>query len=80
MWDSTKQAMSVTPSGGQSPRIPYNGTALTGTSETTYYWRIKFLNTYNLASNWSTTATFVDLIGDTSLKLGGLNMGGVKVR
>ena len=43
-------------------------------------WRIKFWNSDDLASDWSATGTFVDLIGDTSLKLGGLNMGGVKVR
>lgn len=79
LWNSPKTAMSSTPSNASCPPIEYNGTALTGTSGSTYYWRIKFWDTDDFPSSWSSTGTFVDKIENTSLKMGGLKMGGINV-
>ncbi len=60
MWDTDKLAMTSTTSGTRCPDITYAGTELTGNSGTTYYWRIRFWDTDDKVSEWSSTATFVD--------------------
>ncbi len=56
-WDSTKTQMATTTSGNRSPDISYAGSALA--TSTTYYWRIKFWDSTDNASPWSTaTSTF----------------------
>ena len=62
MWDSNKTSMTSTSSNHRSPDITYAGTTLTGSSATTYYWRIRFWDTDGNVSDWSQTATFKDLV------------------
>ena len=62
MWDTNKASMTSTPSGQYSPDITYAGTTLTGESSITYYWRIRFWDSDDNVSDWSSTATFVDYV------------------
>jgi hypothetical protein len=64
-WDSGKTTLaSSTPQGTRIAEISYGGAALA--SSTTYYWRIKFWDSLDLAGAWSTeTATF-SLTGPSS--------------
>jgi hypothetical protein len=57
MWDSTKTAMTSTSAGTRSPDISYAGTTLS--ESTTYYWRIKFWDSNDHESPWSSTASFI---------------------
>jgi hypothetical protein len=56
MWDSGQTSMTATPTGSRSPDISYAGTTLS--ANTTYYWRIKFWDSVNQVSPWSTIANF----------------------
>lgn len=60
-WDSGKTAMATTTAGQRSPDISYAGSALA--SSTTYYWRIKFWDTENSATPWSTATSTFSLAG-----------------
>jgi len=77
MWDTDKTSMTSTASGARCPDITYAGTALTGTSGTTYYWRIRYWDTDNLMGDWSATATFDDIINHQYIK--GLQMKGLQI-
>jgi len=57
MWDSGQQNMTTTTNGNRSPQISYAGTALTFNGNT-YYWRIRFWDTFGLVSSWSETQNF----------------------
>ena len=57
MWDSTKTAMTHIAATIRSQDISYAGTTLTY-NNTIYYWRIRFWNQSDIATNWSTTANF----------------------
>ena len=78
MWDTDKTAMTSTTSGTRSPDFTYDGTPLTGSSGTTYYWRIRFWDTDDKMSDWSETGTFVDTTV-IYMKFDGVNMEGVKI-
>jgi hypothetical protein len=56
MWDSGQTSMTATSAGSRSPDISYAGTTLS--ANTTYYWRIKFWDSVNQVSPWSTIANF----------------------
>jgi hypothetical protein len=76
MWDTGKASMTSTANNTRSPEITYAGTALTGT-QNTYYWRIRFWDTDDNVSSWSTTANFKDSL--THMYLGGIKLGGIKI-
>jgi hypothetical protein len=75
MWDTGKTSATFT-SGDRTSDIIYTGTALTNTG-TTYYWRIKFWDTDDKASEWSSTAQFTDSF--PSFKFEGLKLEGIKI-
>ena len=80
MWDTNKVSMSSTPSGQYIPEVTYAGTALTGESNITYYWRVRLWDTDDNVSNWSTTATFVDFVDEEQyLQMEGVKFEGVKI-
>jgi len=80
MWDTGKVSMTSTPSGSRSPEITYAGTALTGSSGTTYYWRIRFWDTDGNVSEWSDTATFKDFIQtEEYIQIEKLKLEGIKI-
>jgi len=56
MWDSG-QISTLIVNNTRSNNISYSGTTLT-TNGATYYWRIKFWDSDNNVSNWSSTAQF----------------------
>jgi hypothetical protein len=56
MWDSGKSSMTTTNQGQRSPDISYAGSTLS--TEITYYWRIKFWDSSDNESPWSSTANF----------------------
>ncbi len=60
-WDSGKTAMATTSAESRSPDISYAGSALA--SSTTYYWRLKFWDTEDSASPWSTATSTFSLAG-----------------
>jgi len=59
MWDTGKLITAIA-NNSRSPDYTYAGTTLTGVSEITYYWRIRFWDTDDNIGEWSDTATFVD--------------------
>ena len=80
MWDTDRQSMTSTPSGQYSPDITYAGTALTGTSEITYYWRIRFYESLTDVSEWSEVGSFVDFVQTTNyIQMGGVGLEGIKI-
>ncbi|HNW23537.1 MAG TPA: DUF2341 domain-containing protein [Candidatus Dojkabacteria bacterium] len=80
MWSTGKTAMTSTPSGQYSPNITYAGTALTGESSTTYYWRIRFWDSISDVSEWSSTASFVDYIQDEQyIQMEGVGLERIKI-
>ena len=80
MWDTGKVSMTSTSSGQRSPDITYAGTALTGSSGTTYYWRIRFWDTDGNVSDWSQTATFKDLVQtEEYIQMEKLKLEGIKI-
>ena len=56
MWDSNKSSMTTTNQGSRSPNISYDGSTLI--EGTTYYWRIRFWDSDDNVSPWSSNATF----------------------
>ncbi len=56
MWDSTKSSMATTDKGQRSPEISYNGSTLTPNGAT-YYWRIRFWDSVDSVSPWSTESS-----------------------
>ena len=56
MWDTGETAITTINSGDRSSDITYAGSALS--SNTTYYWRIKFWDSTDEESPWSSTANF----------------------
>jgi len=56
MWDSEKTGMTTTNQGDRSPDISYAGDTLS--TETIYYWRIKFWDSNDNESPWASTANF----------------------
>ena len=62
IWDTNKTAMTSTATDQYMPDVTYAGTALTGDSNITYYWRIRFWDSDDNVSDWSTTATFTDFV------------------
>ncbi len=75
MWDTGQVSTSVT-NNTRSPNYTYAGTALTGTSGTTYYWRIRFWDSGGFGA-WSATNTFVDSLQRISLK--GISLKGLSI-
>jgi hypothetical protein len=67
MWDSGKTSMTTTNEGSRSPDISYAGDTLS--SETTYYWRIKFWDSVDNEGTWSDTATFKIDVNPTATDL-----------
>ncbi len=57
IWDSGQQSMTTTANGARSPQISYAGTGL-NYGNNTYYWRIRFWDTFGLVSPWSDTQYF----------------------
>ena len=57
MWDSTKTSMTSTTQGTRSPDISYAGTTLSRNGST-YYWRIKFWDSADAESPWSSAGEF----------------------
>lgn len=57
MWDTGKTPMARTNKGSRSPEITYDGTALS-LNGATYYWRIRFWDSVDSVSPWSTTSSF----------------------
>jgi len=56
MWDSSKTSMTTTNQGDRSPDISYAGSTLS--ESITYYWRIKFWDSVDNESPWSSIANF----------------------
>ncbi|MGI6423544.1 MAG: DUF2341 domain-containing protein [Candidatus Dojkabacteria bacterium] len=76
LWDSGKQPMTSTASGTRSPDITYAGPQLANTGAI-YYWRIRFWDTDDTVSSWSTTSSFVDLLNFTQMD--GVGLDGLKI-
>ncbi len=57
MWDSGLTSMTATANGARSPNISYAGTTLS-LNGTTYYWRIRFQDSYGATGAWSSAANF----------------------
>jgi hypothetical protein len=57
MWDSGQTTMTTTSVGSRSPDISYAGGILN--DNTTYYWRIRFWDSGNVATPWSSNGTFL---------------------
>lgn len=80
MWDSNKTSMTTTPSGQYSPDIAYAGTALTGTSSTVYYWRIRFWDSNDNVTDWSTYGTFTDFLeNEQYIQMGGILLERIRI-
>jgi len=75
MWDTGKTATSIT-SNTRSPDYTYDGVPLTNTNNI-YYWRIRFWDSDDTVSDWSSTAQFTDKF--THLIIDGLQLKGVKI-
>lgn len=75
MWDTGKLATTIA-SGNRSSNFIYAGTALTGTSNITYYWRIRFWDIDDNVSDWSSVNTFRDTL--LHFYLNGLKLNGVR--
>ena len=57
MWDTGKTAMTTTDKGDRSPTFTYAGDSL-AEDGITYYWRIKFWDSKDVESPWSSNAQF----------------------
>lgn len=75
MWNTGQLSTSVNDN-TRSSNYTYAGTALTGTSGTTYYWRIRFWDSFG-AGAYSSTNTFVDNLQRISLK--GISLKGLSI-
>jgi hypothetical protein len=76
MWD-TGQLSTTISSGSRSSNFTYSGTALTGTSNTIYYWRIRFWDIDDNVSSWSDVNYFYDSL--KHLYVDGLRLKGVRL-
>lgn len=76
MWDTGKLSTTIS-SGNRSSDFTYAGTALTGTSNITYYWRIRFWDIDDNVSSWSAINTFRDSL--MHLYLNGLKLNGIRL-
>ena len=74
MWDTGKLSTTIS-SGNRSSDFTYAGTALTGVSNITYYWRMRFWDIDDNVSSWSATNTFRDSL--MHLYLNGLKLNGI---
>ncbi len=80
MWDTGKTSMTSTTSGQYSPQITYSGIALTGTSNLTYHWRIRFWDTDDNVSEWSDVGSFVDFLQtEQFIQMNGVGLEGIKI-
>jgi len=77
MWATGKISTTIS-NNNRSPNYTYAGTALTGESGTTYYWRIRFWDSDDLVSNWSATGSFVDNF--KHIFISGVQMRGVQIK
>ncbi len=75
MWDTGKLSTSVT-NGSRSPNYTYSGTALTGSSSTVYYWRIRFWDVDDNQGDWSAVNSFTDTM--SHMYVSGLGVSGVR--
>jgi len=57
MWDSGQQSMTAVANGARSPDISYAGVGIV-LNGSTYYWRIRFWDTFGLVSPWSNVQNF----------------------
>ncbi len=78
LFDSGKKATSIV-SGQRSPDYYFDGSSVLTNSGTTYYWRIKFFDVDNAESDWSTSASFQDLLVASSFLFDGVKIDGVKI-
>jgi len=74
MWDTGKLSTTIS-SGNRSSDFTYAGTALTGVSNITYYWRMRYWDIDDNVSSWSATNTFRDSL--MHLYLNGLKLNGI---
>ena len=80
MWDTGQQIMTSTPNNQTIPGIVYAGTALTGTSSTIYYWRIRLWDSDGNVGTWSTIGSFVDYIETNEwVRMEGLKLEGLSI-
>ena len=56
IWDSNTSSMATTTEGNRGPDIEYSGNTLS--YNTTYYWRIRFVDDEGAAGAWSTTTSY----------------------
>jgi hypothetical protein len=75
LWDSGKTSGTIANT-QRSPAYLYNGAAMANTHNT-YYWRIRFWDSDDSASSWSSTAQFTDTY--SSFRLEGLGLNGLKL-
>ena len=73
IWDTDKTSTTII-SGARSSE--YGGYSLTNTGDT-YYWRIRFWDSDDTVSDWSTTMSFEDIY--PSLYIEGVGMEGIKI-
>jgi RHS repeat-associated protein len=76
MWDSGKTVMATTTQGSRSPDITYDGTPLS-LDGSTYYWRIKFWDSYDAEGIFSTSTASFTLLNNsyvTTYTYNGLNL------
>ena len=76
MWDTGQTSMAKTNKGSRSPEITYDGTALS-LNGATYYWRIRFWDSVNSVSPWSTTSSFTMETNQTPTAPTGLLVNGI---
>ena len=76
IWKTGKLSTTIS-SGNRSSDFTYAGTALTGTSNITYYWRIRFWDIDDNVSNWSAVNSFRDSL--MHLYINGLRLNGVRL-
>ena len=80
MWDTGQQIMTSTPNNQTIPGIVYAGTALTGTSSTIYYWRVRLWDSDGNVGTWSTIGSFVDYIETNEwVRMEGLKLEGLSI-
>jgi hypothetical protein len=73
IWDTGKTATTLT-NGERSSE--FGGYSLTNTKNT-YYWRMRFWDSDDTVSNWSTTMSFIDTY--PSLYIEGVGMEGINI-
>jgi hypothetical protein len=76
MWDSTKSSMNRVNDGERCEDIRYDGDPL-NMNEVTYYWRIKFWDSLDEESSWSSTANFTTML--PYMRLDGIRLDGIRI-